>query len=169
MTVTFKVRSELITHIRADLHRAHAFAAERVGFISCRAAHTEDGGLVVLAEAYHPVADDGYVDDARFGALIGTSAIRSALQVSMTRGVSMFHVHAHAHRGHPEFSKIDVRENAKFLPDFFNVSPTMPHGAIVISDDGATGTYWSAARAAPSYINRIIIVGAPLQIHERTR
>ncbi len=127
--------------VRRDLAHRHAFAAERVGFISVRAAHTRSN-LIVLAERYYPVADDDYVDDPTVGAMMGQEAIRKALNIALLQPVGMFHVHMHEHRGHPGFSRTDLHEQPKFVPDFFKVRRNMPHGAIVLSHDRAAGRIW---------------------------
>jgi hypothetical protein len=67
----------------------------------------------------------------------------------------------------PSFSKTDVREDTKFVPDFFNVAPAMPHGALVLSHDHAAGLCWYAANAAPVPIDRIASVSAPLRFSWR--
>src|SRR5262245_17150916 len=57
----------------------------------------------------------------------------------MQDGVALLHVHTHGGRGIPGFSGVDVRENAKFVPDFLEVAPQCVHGAIVLSDNAAYG------------------------------
>lgn len=49
--------------------------------------------------------------------------------------VSMVHVHLQEHRGRPGFSRTDLSENALFVPDFWNVQPNLPHGAVVFRFD----------------------------------
>ena len=110
---------------------ARRFAAERVGFLVCRAGRLTDGGLVILATGYDPVSDEDYVDDPSVGAMMGPAAIRKALERAYNGGaedLSLFHVHMHGHRGRTGFSEVDDRESRKFVPDFFNVAPAMPHG-----------------------------------------
>jgi hypothetical protein len=137
----FKATEGFLRDVRQDLARPHRFAAERVGFISIRAACTSES-LVVLAEAYHPVADDDYIDDPTVGAMMDQEAIRKALNVALLQPVGMFHVHMHEHRGRPVFSRTDRREQLKFVPDFFKIRRQMPHGAIVLSQDRAMGRAW---------------------------
>jgi hypothetical protein len=120
----------------------HPFAAERVGFISVRATTAGDDSLVLLAADYFPLADDEYVDDTSVGAMMGQEDIRKALEIALLRSVGMVHVHLHEHHGRPHFSRIDVREQAKFVPDFFKVRREMPHGAVVLSHDRANGRVW---------------------------
>lgn len=80
MKMIFRARSDLLSAVRGDLHRLHAFAAERVGWLVCRAGRLADGGLVILASGYDAVADEDYVNDPSVGARIGPAAIRKALQ-----------------------------------------------------------------------------------------
>ena len=127
--------------VRGDLSRPHPFAAERVGFISIRAASTPRY-LVLLADGYHPVADGDYVDDPSVGAMMGHDAIRKALDLALLQPLGMFHVHLHEHVGHPSFSPVDLAGQADFVPDFFKVRPRLPHGAIVLSHDHAVARAW---------------------------
>jgi hypothetical protein len=166
MTIIFRARSDFLAGMRRDLQRAHRFAAERVGFVVCRAGRLADGGLVILAADYDPVSDEDYVDDPSVGAMMGPAAIRKALERAYNGGaedLSLFHVHMHEHRGRTGFSEVDDRESRKFVPDFFNVAPAMPHGAIVLSLDQAVGLCWRALGAMPVPIDRFASVGAPLQ------
>lgn len=162
MTIHFKMTSILLDGIRQDLARSHPFAAERVGFVSCRVGARPSGGMVILAQEYHPVADDDYLPDPTVGAKMGPSAIRKALQFAFGNECSMFHVHMHEHRGIPRFSSIDLREAGKFMPDFWNVQPRMPHGALVLSFDSATGICLTPGRHGMEPISRITLVGSPL-------
>jgi hypothetical protein len=158
----FKITQQLRTTMLTDLARPHEFAAERVGFISCRAAYTATG-LLVLAESFHPVADQDYLHDVTVGAMMGTDAIRKALELAYNTGSAMAHVHCHDHKGRTWFSSIDLGESAKFIPDFFKVCPTMPHATIVLSRDSAAGLCWTARAAKPQVITKISFVGSPLE------
>lgn len=165
MNVIFRAKNELFAHVRSDLKRRHAFAAERVGFLACQATRI-DGGLLILAASYDPVSDDDYLNDPRAAAMMGPSAIRKAMQKAYNGGaqnVSIFHIHMHEHRGLPGFSSIDLAESRKFVPDFFNVAPLMPHGAIVLSYDKAAGACWLAQDHEPVAIKHFEMVGAPMK------
>ena len=149
------------------MDRPHPFAAERVGFLVCRAGRLDGGGIVILAAGYGPVADEDYVDDVRVGAMMGPAAIRKAVQRAYNDGrgdLSLFHVHMHEHSGLPGFSRVDVAENRRFVPDFFNVAPAMPHGAIVLSRDRAIGRCWLTKKSEPARITRFSNIGAPLEL-----
>jgi hypothetical protein len=167
MSVVFRARSDLLAKVRADLHRRHSFARERVGFFTCQAGHLADGGVSILATGFEPVADEDYIENPRVGAMIGPAAIRKALQLAYNGGaedISIFHVHMHGHRGMPGFSDVDHRESRRFVPDFFKVAPRMPHGALVLSKDQAFGLCWKRPDERPVQITRFASVGAPLKL-----
>lgn len=160
MKLLFKIDRSLWRTVQTDLDRTHAFAHERVGFLSCKPAAI-DGGLLLLANAYHPVADGDYEDVRGYGAMMGPAAIRKALQLAYGANVSMIHVHRHDHHGQPGFSPTDVRENAKFVPDFFKVRSKLPHGAVVMSHDAMAGEIWEPETMRRRPIDELAIVGRP--------
>lgn len=162
MKILFKIAGQLLHSIRADLVRPHAFAAERVGFISCRVGGLKPSGVIILAQDYHPVADVDYLEDMTVGAMMGAGAIRKALEYAYNHKVSMFHVHLHANFGLPKFSKTDLRESEKFVPDFWNVRPEMPHGAIILSYNSIAGRCWYPGKKKPLQMQRFQIVGFPI-------
>jgi len=161
MTTRFKITRRLLRAIRQDLERPHPFAYERVGFLSAGLSST-DSNLLVLAREYRPVADDDYLHDSSVGAMMGPEAIRKALQWAMAERVAIFHVHAHHGRGQPGFSGVDLREQAKFVPNFFQIAPQWPHGALVLSDDSCFGHIWLDGSKPGDAITGFVEVGAPL-------
>jgi hypothetical protein len=170
MTTIFRATRTLIEDVHTDLKQPHPFAGERVGFFLCRAGRLEDEGVVILAADYHAVADEDYERDDSVGAMMGPAAIRKALQRAYAGGagdISLFHVHTHEHDGMPGFSEVDVSEARKFVPDFFNVAPTMPHGVIVLSRDRAVGLCWRTQAGEPVRIDRFAFIGAPLAMWNR--
>jgi hypothetical protein len=164
MRIIFKITRGLLDNLREDLARPHAFAAERVGFLSCRAAKLAPSGLVILAREYHAVADSDYIEDSRVGAMMNSEAIRKAMQVAYSNGVGVFHVHMHDHYGRPGPSKTDLRETSKFVPDFWHVRPQMPHGAVIISRDGVSGRCWYPGHRVPCEIDEFVVVGPKLDV-----
>ncbi len=162
MNYQFRITEQLLDSIHVDLSRRHAFAHERVGFIHCRVGIFE-GRAVILAEEYLPVADDDYLPSETMGAVMGSAAIRAALRHAYLSKGAMFHVHRHEHEGIPGFSRVDVRENAKFVPDFWKVSPTVPHGAIVLSEDSAAGQVWCPLDRSSKPMTNIVCVGIPIR------
>ena len=161
MRIVFKITKRQLDDVKTQLECQHPFAFERVGFLMCRAGLFEEGGIVVLAHSLHKVADDDYLDDPRAGATMGPHAIRKALQAAYNQQASMFHIHLHAHCGKPHFSRIDSEETARFVPDFWNVQPDLPHGAIVFSEDSAYGRCWIPSHKAPVAISQFDVVGLP--------
>lgn len=160
--ISFKITSSLDRQVRSNLQAKHKFAAERVGFIACKVAELDDDGLILLAKDYYPVADDDYIDDMSVGAMMGPAAIRKALKIAYTENMCMFHVHMHEHRGIPRFSKVDLRESAKFIPDFWNVRPKLPHGTLVLSHNAASGLCWVPESKNILPITDITVTSSPL-------
>jgi|SRR5665213_708992 len=163
MKIHLRITRELLANARSDLTRPHAFAHERVGFTACKFGSVQNGDIVILAHSYYPVADEDYIRDSRYGALIGSEAFRKAFQLAYSNNVGLFHTHLHPHQGLPRPSRIDLRETAKFVPDFFNVRLALPHGALILSRDSLSGRVWTSAQMPPKPISHITIVGAPIE------
>jgi hypothetical protein len=70
----------------------------------------------------------------------------------------------HEMRGPVAFSPIDLREQAAFVPNFFHVRPTVPHGAFVIGLDALAGLCWLRPGSKPRPLTGVTVVGAPLQL-----
>ena len=156
--IRFKMTSQLFSEIQSDLHRRHAFAHERVGCVGAGLA-LHGGCCTVLAHSYTPVVDEDYLDDPSVGAMMGPDAMHKAMAWAFEQGVALFHIHAHGGSGVPGFSGIDLRESAKFVPDFFKVRPERPHGAIVLSNTHAFGRIWLGRKLAPQRIDEFRLIG----------
>ena len=163
MNALFRATESFMAGVRRDLVRRHSFAHERIGFITARAAAGKDH-LVLLAEGYHPVADNEYVRDPMVGARIGQEALRKALNFALLNPLGVFHVHMHLLR-EPRlwFSRIDLSEQRNFMPDFFKLGSSMPHGAIVLSPRSAAGLVWTGpSQVRP--IGEFNSIGAQLKV-----
>ena len=167
MISTFRMTTGFAEQVRRDLSRAHVHAHERVGFISAKAAATESG-LTMIASDYHPVTDEDYVQDASVGAMMSEDAVRKALQICWTSKCAMVHVHMHEHKGLPWFGRLDLHENGRFMPDFFNVQPGLPHAALVLSHDAAAGLVWTVRGRPPVRFDEVVEVGRPYRVSRRT-
>jgi hypothetical protein len=165
MKIEFRITSDLLEQITRDMDRPHVFAHERVGYVSCACSALPDSGLLILAEQYHPVADEHYLDLGIAAATINTAAIRQAMTIAFSKKASIFHIHRHEHRGRPSFGKLDIKENSRLVPDFFKVSPDKPHGALVLSHDGINGACWTATHTRPMDINAFTLVGRKPRVH----
>lgn len=161
MNIHFKITKALLADIRADLRRPHAFAHERVGFIAAGLAAAHDD-LLILAREYRPVLDEEYLPDPSVGAMMSAEAIRRARQWAMNDRAAIFHIHTHGGRGLPGFSGIDMRENARFIPNFVSVAPHAVHGAIVLSDTAAFGQVWLGRDVPQPFVARFTEVGMPV-------
>jgi hypothetical protein len=162
----FRIERRLLDRVHRDLSQPHAFAHERVGFLACATAQAP-GGMLLLADQYLPVADEDYLDVRSVGAMMSSAAIRKALEHALGNQVAMVHVHRHEHRGKPSFSRVDLSEAAKFVPDFWKVRPGLPHGILVLSHDSMTGLTWDPSTARPHPIDELTVVGRPMSIFGR--
>jgi hypothetical protein len=59
---------------------------------------------------------------------------------------------------------VDLRETAKFVPDFWHVRPHLVHGAIVLSLDSAAGLCWHPQYSKPFQFSDLSTVGAPMSV-----
>jgi hypothetical protein len=166
MNIHFKMTDNMRLQIIADLERPHTFAAERLGFLRCKTSWAKDE-LLILAAVYEAIPDEQYVDDPSAGCFFDEKAMRTMLQYSLTNHESIFHIHMHDHFGTPRFSRTDLRESAQYVPDFWHVTPDLPHGTIVLSRDMASGLCWYPKSQQVFEINRITAVGP--QIHKMGR
>jgi len=169
MNWTLRISQPLLDAIRSDLRRPHRFATERAGFVFCRYGVVDRSQTLVLAHSFLPATDDDYVDDRRFGAVLGSSAWRRALTHALEHPVGIFHVHLHAHAGAPRPSRADLSESAAFVPDFFHVRSAFPQGTLIVSNDSLSGRVWATDEAAPRSFSKLHIVGVPLQTTKGTR
>ena len=158
MKIRMRIPQGIYWQIHTDLDRQHDFAYERVGFMACGATRLSDGGILLLAESYYPVADGAYLPSDDVRPMIGPDSNTAALHLAYTRNISMFHVHRHEMVGVPRFSRVDLKTNDRLIPDFFKVRATMPHGAIVFSQDAMYGVCWLTATER-SPISECVVVG----------
>ncbi|WP_232288900.1 hypothetical protein [Burkholderia oklahomensis] len=156
MTANITIPEELLKQIHEDLHRTHPFAGERVGFITCRSSRVNDAWQLTAMQ-YEAVADGEYIDDPTVGASVSGAAFRRLMMRAHAEPLSVFHVHRHDHRGTPNFSPVDRRENARFVPDFLTVRPELPHGAVVLSYDDARAHVWDPLESEQPTAARLCI------------
>jgi hypothetical protein len=162
MKVALKITGSLLDQVRRDLARPHFFAHERVGFLTAGATATPGGGLMLLVREYMPVADEDYEVDPKVGARIGSNAMRKAAQAAYRPAAALLHVHTHGGRALPGFSGVDLESGNKFVPGFFQSCPKMPHGLLVLSNNGATGLLWLEAGKPSVSIDRFIRIDQPI-------
>jgi hypothetical protein len=161
MKTLIRLRRALFDAMRADLHRSHRFAYERVGFLYGKMETLSQGTVLILPTEYLPVRDDDYVNDPSVGARINRTSIFGAIEKVLATGQCGLHVHCHEHSGQPGFSATDVAMLRGFSPALHGVQPQTRHGGLVLSHDGAAALVWDCEQAA-LVTARVSIVGAPL-------
>lgn len=161
MNVELKILRSLYEQVHEDLDRPHEFAFERVGFLFSRRSARE--GRTVLAFEYRSIRDDGYVETDDVGARFRGAVIREQMQTVLDKDVGIFHVHRHNHEGHPRFSHIDLVSLCEFLPAFHSVGPHEVHGALLLSNSGASAVIWDADTKTLKPVSRVSIVGFPMK------
>jgi hypothetical protein len=162
MMAHFRITRGLLEQIQDHLRSTHPVAFERVGFVACRGASTAHG-IVLVARAFYPVADEDYEEDASVGAQIGSPAIQRILQHAYSHTDSMLFVHEHGHRGEPRPSRTDIACWRELIPNFWHVRPELPHGGLILSQDSAMGLLWVPGKKEPVKISKFSVIGQPLR------
>ena len=167
MRVHIRMSRAFYNSIRADLSRPHPFANERVGFVFARLGTAANNLHLVLPVDYGPVADEEYVYTAHrgIGAEISSTAIRTAMQRTMDTSEGAFHVHMHEHLGRPRFSRVDTRDLPLLARSFQHASPTLSHGALLLSKDDCVALVWLPGQSEPTTAEQISVVGYPLAFY----
>jgi hypothetical protein len=81
---------------------------------------------------YTPVADEDYEINDKVGAKIGSAAMRKAVQSAYRPAAAPIHIHTHGGHGKPGFSGVDLNSAKDFVPGFFETTPRMPHGGLLV-------------------------------------
>jgi hypothetical protein len=165
MKIQLRLTKELCDRIRADLQRPHAFAAERVGFVSGRLGNQNGSERLLLFSSYHPVEDEQYIDDPRSGARINSLAIREAMQRILDTRAGAFHVHLHPFPGKPGLGTMDKLEIPKLVESFRATDRTLAHGILLLSTSSFASWVWLPGSRTPVEPDRSTIVGYPMQLH----
>jgi hypothetical protein len=155
----FRITGNLLKRVQNDLALQHPFAHERIGFLKARPSWALDGTLLMLGADYLTFDNQDYINNPKFGALIGSKAVRCALQVALSEQVGLFLTHIHDHRGVPTYSAIDLHESNKLIPDFFKVAPQTPHGTVLLSLDSIVSQIWMSRDRKPILATDVNLVG----------
>jgi hypothetical protein len=159
--IHLRIPRGLYARIIADLRRPHVFAGERVGFLAGQTVSLSEATLV-LFNAYTPVPDDDYIDDASAGATVNSNPIRAAMSRAWLEQCSIFHVHLHAHDGKTGFSKIDQASIPRIIATMCAAAPACAHGMIALSNTHAKAMVWTPEQPSPLVAKRFTIIGFPL-------
>lgn len=162
--VILKIPKALFDKVLDDLKRPHAFALERIGFISTKHKKLSNGTVVIFGIDYFAVDDENYIDDDEVGARINSAAIRIALQKVLDSGNGCLHVHFHALSfGIPEFSDTDFVDNPEIVKSFSYVNKNQVHGMIVLGNNASNAMgKISGDEAELTTVSKIVIVGYPM-------
>jgi hypothetical protein len=160
-----KITKPIYDQMRADLNRLHPFANERVGFVFARKNITEDS-ITLYATGYHSLPDIQYINDPDVGARINSAALRSVMERAYSSKECILHVHLHNHSGPPRFSKVDRIGYNQMIPSFHNIGGCAVHGAMIFSLNNAAGLIWTSKTSSPVSVNKLSIVGYPLEIQK---
>jgi len=161
MMVTIRCPRAFHSSLVADLERKHEFAYERVGWVYAKVSSASRDATLIHPVEYVPVKDEDYLPDDNVGASFNTATIRAALQHSRNTGLTCLQTHLHDHRGHTNFSRVDVRTIDNLAPSFRAMAPNVPHGGLVLSRDSATARLWLPGEAS-AITPRVVLVGFPM-------
>jgi len=95
---------------------------------------SEDNDNVVVAVAVQPFAADAYVRGPN-GANFDVNWLMAAMNVAGEANAGTIICHQHAHAGKPAFSSVDNKTNEQIMAKQPIVSPWLPYGAMVLSND----------------------------------
>ena len=165
--ITFKIQARLYEKIRADLRRPHAYANERVGFLTVGSARTPNG-LLLLAQEYWPIADDHYVDNPNVGAEYDERAIRVIMELAYNQSVGIFHVHEHPHNMQ-WFSNLDLASIPQLVYGLFSYSSKSVHGAVLLTDIPCNSMLWLPGASSSRRISQFQIIGKTIVKINATR
>ncbi len=169
--IKIKLTGALYTEILNDLKRHHPFAAERVGFVSCRMGTLADGQLILLT-GYHSIPDHEYEEDPSVGARIGSNAITWAMQAAYhgrAKREGIFHIHLHRHRGPTGMSGTDNRETPPMIPGFQSVGREAAHGIIILSLNHGSAWIWLPGEQESIHTASIAVIGCPIGVFDQGR
>lgn len=160
-TVRIRLVRSLVDAMLADLRRPHAFAFERVGWMSVTTGRAEDGNWLILGQEYHAIPDEQYLSDDRVGARIGTEAIHATVRRVLATRQGLFHVHLHDFPGQTGFSPQDLADQPPLVTSWTRACPLAPHGMLVLSSTSAAARVWLPGASGPVRPEQIAIVGYP--------
>jgi hypothetical protein len=167
MSITIRVPSSLLKQVITDLARPHAYAGERVGFLSAKTSKLSDNDYLILFNKYFQVPDDRYLNNPLVGATIDGKAIRNIMQHILSTGDGAFHVHSHSHvcltGKNLNFSRVDINELIRLIPSFQAVGPSVAHGAFLLDKIRCISIVWLPGEHKPCAVDKISVIGNPMQ------
>lgn len=124
--------------MRADLHRPHPHAWERVGYVFINSKSTK----VLEVIDYISIPDEFYVKDPTVGAHINHRGIVLAMKRADHKSEGVLQVHEHRGEGVPMFSQVDLDSHQVYLRSFRNANPRAIHGFLLLSENSMRARVW---------------------------
>lgn len=170
MTLHVRLPSDLLATMRDNLAQDNPYGGERVGFLGADSTQWLDRADV-YARTFQPVTPGGYLPSGPGAVVIGTPAIRSAIQFAMSEEIGVWHVHMHPWRGTPRPSHTDLAEIPRVLQAFHYAAPEYVHGMLIISPDSASAFAWIPTANKLQPADNIVEVGWPMKfmVHRQQR
>ncbi len=160
--ILIRIPSSLLSQIKKDLNKPHAFAFERIGFISSTHKLLKNGNIIICMFAYRHIPDDQYIDDQEVGARINSNAIRESLQGILDTKNGCFHAHCHQSSIKPEFSTIDLEDNPEIIKSFSYADGSQVHGMILFGKEKINALVKLPGESTLRKVDKIVVVGSPL-------
>lgn len=158
--ITLRIPQKLYQKILADLGRPHSFANERIGFARIKSGNLGAANQLLLMVDYWDVPDEQYLPDEFAGARINSNAIRNAMQVALSTGDGVMHVHMHDFAGFPEFSQLDRAEIPRLVQSLVYANSKAPQGMLLLGHNcAAAEVMMPGAKLIP--VDKISVVGQP--------
>lgn len=158
--ITLRIPQKLYQKILADLGRPHSFAYERIGFARIKLGNKGAANQLLLMVDYWAVPDEQYLHDEFAGARINSDAIRAAMQVALSTGDGVMHVHMHDFPGTPAFSLLDRDEIPRLVQSLVYANSKSPQGMLLLGHDSAAAEVMMPAGKLVT-VDKISVVGQP--------
>jgi hypothetical protein len=135
---TRRLRLRITRSLLMALHSAALPTRERgepLAFLRARYA-SENTQDVIVAVNVLPFPEGAYVEGSA-GANFDTEWSVRCANESARSNAGIFLAHRHGRKGKPGFSSVDRKTNLTVMAPLSHGMPTLPYGAIVVSDTGA--------------------------------
>lgn len=121
------------------------------------------GDRELLVREVIPVPSEGllYQGPCRLG--IAPDFMMPVIKRCRCKGLSLIDVHSHPGSGSVGFSGVDDAGDSRLLPKIQQRIPGRDHASIVMNRDSAVARLWRAGEAGPEAVDRIVVVGQPLE------
>lgn len=134
---------------------------ESAAIVLARATKTPMGNWRLLVEDALIAENDDCAYRTEIGIQLNPEFLVGKLKRARNRGLSIFLVHTHPCKGAVVPSPVDVEGERVLLPTLFNRVPNVPHGRLIIGDEGYNSVLWETLGGGDETV-KIIDVGRDL-------